>query len=62
MCRGKPIKGSGYRKDPADANGKALLDAIIAKRHAEQESYIVPILRTSDQGSNSGISFESTNR
>ena len=40
MCRGKPIQGSGYRKDPADANGKAALDAIIAKRQADEAAYI----------------------
>ena len=45
QCRGKIMKGSGYRKDSPDVNGKAMLDAILAKREAEIQAL---------QGSNSG--------
>jgi hypothetical protein len=38
------MKGSGYRKEATDINGKAMIDALLAKREAELQAL---------QGSNS---------
>ena len=38
------MKGSGYRKESTDANGKAMIEEILAKREAELQAL---------QGSNS---------